>query len=136
MIWLTTQERVTLAVLGALALVGLGILGWQQRRPPMTVEIGPPPTSPGNGSDVALSASERASYAHWDAQLQASKMVDLNRATIEDLERLPDIGPSTAQRIIDYRQQHGRFRRVEDLLEVQGIGPKTLEGLNDYVTVQ
>jgi len=118
MVWLTEQERVTLAVLGAAALVGLGILGWQQRRPPITVEIGSVPT------------------AQWDAQLQASKTVDLNRATVEDLERLPDIGPAMAQKIVEYRRQHGRFRRVEDLLQVKGIGPKTLEGLRDDVTVQ
>ncbi|MBI3087852.1 MAG: helix-hairpin-helix domain-containing protein [Candidatus Omnitrophica bacterium] len=116
--WLTAQERVTLAVLGAAALAGLGILGWQQRRPPITVEVGPLLPS-----------------AEWDARLQASKIVDLNRATVEDLERLPDVGPATAKKILDYRRQHGRFRRVEDLLDVQGIGPKTLEELRDDVTV-
>jgi competence ComEA-like helix-hairpin-helix protein len=64
-----------------------------------------------------------------------AKPIDLNAATIKELEELPGVGPVTAQRIIDMRQKSGRFRRVEDLLAVRGISTKRLEALRPYVTV-
>jgi len=65
-----------------------------------------------------------------------SRLVELNRATAEELERLPEIGPSLARRIVAYRDQHGPFRNPEDLQQVPGIGPKTFDALRDFVTVQ
>ncbi len=49
---------------------------------------------------------------------------------------LPGIGPSLAQKIVDYRDQHGPFQRVEDLLDVPGIGPAKLEAVKDLVLVR
>jgi len=65
----------------------------------------------------------------------ASARLDLNTASVEELERLPGIGPRTAQAIVDYRLKHGPFRRLEDLLAVPGIGPATLERIRPQVTV-
>jgi competence ComEA-like helix-hairpin-helix protein len=64
-----------------------------------------------------------------------AKPIDLNAATIKELEELPGVGPVTAQRIIQMRQKSGRFRRVEDLLAIRGISRKRLEALRPYVTV-
>jgi competence protein ComEA len=61
--------------------------------------------------------------------------VDLNTATLEQLETLPRIGPSLAQRILDWRTQNGRFASVDDLKNVSGIGDKTFAGLEGAVTV-
>lgn len=61
--------------------------------------------------------------------------VNLNSADAEALEQLPRIGPTMAERIIDWRDEHGPFRVVEDLLEVSGIGEQTLEGLRDLVVL-
>jgi competence protein ComEA len=61
--------------------------------------------------------------------------VNLNAATLEQLDALPGVGPATAQAILDYRKQHGRFRSVQDLLQVQGIGPAKLEKLRQRVKV-
>lgn len=63
----------------------------------------------------------------------ASKLINVNTATAAELELLPDIGPSLAKRIIEYREKHGRFEKLADLDKVSGIGPKTLEKLKDRV---
>jgi competence protein ComEA len=61
--------------------------------------------------------------------------VNLNTATLEQLDTLDGVGPGIAQRILDYRAQHGGFRRVEELGEVPGIGAKRLATLTPLVTV-
>lgn len=64
-----------------------------------------------------------------------AKPIDLNAATIKELEELPGVGPVTAERIVEMRQKSGRFRRVEDLLAIRGMSTKRLEALRPYVTV-
>ena len=61
--------------------------------------------------------------------------VDLNRATVAELDTLPRIGPALAARIIEWREANGRFTSVEDLLAVPGIGDKMLEALRPLVRV-
>lgn len=64
-----------------------------------------------------------------------SKPLDLNAATLEQLEQLPGIGPTTAKAIVRFREKSGPFRRVEDLLAIRGVSRKKLEALRPYVTV-
>ncbi len=64
-----------------------------------------------------------------------AKPLDLNAATTEQLQQLPGIGPTTARRIVHFREKSGPFRRVEDLLAVRGITRKRLEKLRPYITV-
>ena len=61
--------------------------------------------------------------------------VHLNTATVADLDSLPRIGPTMAQRIIDYRTKNGRFTSIDGLRDVAGIGDKTFEALKDFITV-
>jgi competence protein ComEA len=63
----------------------------------------------------------------------AGGRVHLNSATLEQLDELPGIGPVTAQKILDYRTEHGAFGSVEELDAVSGIGPATLAELRDLV---
>ncbi|MHB1489120.1 ComE operon protein 1 [mine drainage metagenome] len=65
----------------------------------------------------------------------ADAPLDLNAATLADLDALPGIGPVLAQRILDWRTAHGRFTDVEELAEVSGIGPSVLSRLRDQVRV-
>jgi competence protein ComEA len=61
--------------------------------------------------------------------------VDLNTASVEELGTLPKVGPVLAQRIVDWRTQHGKFKTVEELDAVDGVGPKMLEALLPLVKV-
>jgi len=61
--------------------------------------------------------------------------VDINKATANDLQKLPGIGPSLAKRIVAYREKHGPFRRVEDLMAIKGIGFKKWNEIKPYVNV-
>lgn len=61
--------------------------------------------------------------------------INLNAATREQLESLPGIGARTAERILEYRQKNGSFRKVEDLMNIQGIGEKNFLKLRPLVTV-
>ncbi|WGD36414.1 helix-hairpin-helix domain-containing protein [Lysinibacter sp. HNR] len=63
-------------------------------------------------------------------------LVNLNVATQAELETLPRVGPTMAQRILEWRQNSGPFSAVEDLLNISGIGEKTFEGLRDLVSVR
>lgn len=65
----------------------------------------------------------------------AGQLVNLNTATVDQLDELPGVGPVTAQKIIDWRTQHGRFDSPEELEDVDGIGPKTYADLASMVTV-
>ena len=62
-------------------------------------------------------------------------LVDLNRATVAELDQLPGVGPSTARAIVDHRTRNGPFASVDDLLAVRGIGPAKLAELKPFVRV-
>ncbi len=61
--------------------------------------------------------------------------ININTAGASELQQVPGIGPSTAQKILDTRKSYGRFKTVEDLLSIKGIGPKKLEKMRKYLTV-
>ena len=62
-------------------------------------------------------------------------LVNINTATSEQLQTLSGVGPVTAQKIIEYREKNGGFKRIEDLMKVSGIGTKTFENLKDLITI-
>jgi len=71
--------------------------------------------------------------ARGEAGSLAGGPVHLNSATLEELDSLPGVGPVTAQKILDYRQDHGGFRAVDELDAIPGIGPARLEQLREVV---
>ena len=84
---------------------------------------------------VAAGATGAGASAGATAAAAPAQPVNLNTATLEQLDTLDGVGPGIARRILDYRQQHGGFRRVEELGEVPGIGVKRLATLTPLVTV-
>ena len=87
-------------------------------------------TSPAVATTAATPSPTTAEVA-----VTPSKPIDLNSATLSELQTLPGIGPVLAQRILDCREEHGDFSSVADLTNVNGIGAKRLEAILDYITV-
>lgn len=67
--------------------------------------------------------------------LAAKDPVNVNQADLTELDTLPGIGPALAQRIIDFREKNGPFKKLEDLMSVSGIGEKKFLQLKDLVTL-
>ncbi len=85
---------------------------------------------------VAFSAhagSQTAGGAPQDAVPAA--LIDINTASAADLERLPGVGARLAERIIEYRDKNGGFKKVEELMNVQGIGEKSFLRLKPLISV-
>ncbi len=80
------------------------------------------------GSLVAAGAGE-------SKKQPPARPLDLNSATVEQLQQLPGIGPTTARAIVHFREKSGPFRHVEDLLAIRGITKRKLEKLRPYVAV-
>lgn len=64
-----------------------------------------------------------------------SGVVNINSADAAQLSLLPRVGMKAAQRVVDYRTEHGPFRKTTDLMQVKGFGDKTFERLNPYITI-
>ncbi len=62
--------------------------------------------------------------------------VNINKADVEELSLLPGIGEKTAERIIEYRNRYGSFRKIEEIMNVPRIGSKTFEKIKEYITIK
>ena len=99
-----------------------------------------------NGEKVYVATKDSGSASSVDALLNESQsksrksaapagVVNINTADLAELDTLPGVGPTIAQRIIDYRTANGKFRTIEEIKNVKGIGDKTFEKLKPYITV-
>jgi competence protein ComEA len=131
------RELWLLLVLAASLGVGLGIREFKSGFPDLAERLenldAPAP------SDRPAPASPAGSPARppkiSDAQTKLDGRLNLNRATVEDLRRLPGVGPMLAGQIIRARERQGPFTTIDDLLRVPGMGSKKFERIRDLVTV-
>jgi competence protein ComEA len=101
-------------------------------------EEAPSPPAPAANPPTVVQATTAVTSLrpHVKAASLGRSPVDPNRATLEDLQTLPGIGPVLARRVVERRTLHGPFHRLEDLLEVKGIGKKRLDRLRPFVILE
>lgn len=144
-------ELVALLVVAALVVGGTGRAAWRfLDRPEAGAAGGPTAAGP---AELILAAervgdrlppvtveTDRAPLARLaGAQLEELRRqfrIDLNRATMTELVELPGIGAGKAQQILEFRQRHGKFSRLEELGEIPGMGKATVEALRSFVKVE
>jgi competence protein ComEA len=97
--------------------------------------VGVAPPVGGEPAGPPLAGSPAAGAGGSAPAPSSGGKINLNQATVEQLDTLPGVGPVTAQRILDWRTRHGRFSSVEQLREVEGIGERRFGQLRDQVTL-
>ncbi|HEX9408850.1 MAG TPA: helix-hairpin-helix domain-containing protein [Methylomirabilota bacterium] len=147
-----------LLLLAAILLVGLGVREWRadfpdaaerlerfdHEDPPPPIPPAPRPRAAARWSPARLEAAS-ASRAPQPPRARVTpppepaaidpRPLDINHATVEQIARLPGVGPSLARRIVDERDRLGRFDSPEGLRGILGLGRKKLAALREYVTV-
>lgn len=88
-----------------------------------------------DGQKVIIYSFDESREVQQQSQSAEAGKVNINKADSSELQTVPGIGPATAQKIIEYRQNNGGFDSLEDLKNVKGIGEKTFESMKEYITV-
>ena len=87
-------------------------------------------------NDTFSSTSPISSYSNYSSNALKGNKININKASQTELETIPGIGPSTALKIINYREENGKFSKIEDIKNVSGIGDSKYEQMKEYISVR
>lgn len=122
--YFTRKEQGVLVFLSVCLVLGIGIRFYQQHWAPL------PDTKSENMQ--LLNRPENLKKLYQPKTIP-SAVIDINKADIGELQKIPGVGPVFSKRILDFREKNGKFFSVEDLLKVKGIGKKTLEKMRPFL---
>ncbi len=130
MLGFTRNEKMVLFFLVFGFIVGLGVWIYRQNYEPVPII-----SEYILNQENLLSGKVNEEETDPEETKNPNLLISINKATLEQLEYLPGIGPVMAKRIIAYRDQHHGFRTIDELVEIKGIGEKTVEKLKPYVQI-
>ncbi len=114
-------EKTVVIVLAAMLFAGSMLLFGHNTRPFKKIVI------------VENGIKQELTLSQVEDLLKQQNKVDINKATAEELQRIPGIGAVMSLRILEYRERNGNFTRNEELLEVEGIGEKKLAAIKEHI---
>jgi competence protein ComEA len=119
-----------IAMVAMIAALAGPIVTAQDRPTSPNAKASPAETTRG-GSDSSGPSTGRAGKSGKPS----GRMVNINTATVAELSELPGVGAKTAERIVEYRQKNGQFKKAEDLMNVRGIGEKSFLKMKPQIAV-
>jgi competence protein ComEA len=132
----TARDRIAIAVLAVIILTGWSFRLYLHHRQEDTIKIIRGAVQPAVNLNTQPSISIPPSTSSLpDTALSSPLMLDINRADVAELDKLPQIGPAKAKVIIQYRVEHGPFTKIEDIMQVKGIGQGIYARIKNQITV-
>lgn len=130
----TPQESKAIIFLVVILLLGSGVALYKRYHPDFAPELLLRSKGPEEKKDTA---PVKSSSVDENKNLIPSEVkINLNTATLEELESLPGIGNELGRRILNYREKQGGFSNIEELQRIKGIGPKTFDKLKNLVSTE
>lgn len=130
----TTQESKAIIFLVVVLLIGSGVSLYKKYHPDFAPEL--LLRREWSKESKIVEPAKSSTIKEVKSLTRSEEKINLNTATLEELESLPGIGKELGKRILDYREKKGGFSTIEELQQIKGIGPKTFEKLKNLVSIE